>query len=67
VVLGDNIRCDIVTATHAIEVDFADKWTEAIGQSLSYVLQLNLKPAIALIMEVENEGGGDGLLCLQVP
>jgi len=55
VVLGDNTRCDIVTPTHAIEVDFADKWAEAIGQSLSYGLNLNLKPAIVLIMEQEND------------
>ena len=55
VVLGDNTRCDIVTDTHAIEVDFADKWAEAIGQSLSYGLTLNLKPAIVLIMEQEND------------
>ena len=54
-VLGDRTRCDIVTATHAIEVDFADKWAEAIGQSLSYGLNLNLKPAIVLIMEQEND------------
>ena len=66
-VLGDRTRCDIVTATHAIEVDFADKWAEAIGQSLSYALQLNLKPAIALILEEENEGGEDGLLWFHVP
>ena len=55
VVLEDRTRCDIVTATHAIEVDFADKWAEAIGQSLSYGLNLNLKPAIVLIMEQEND------------
>jgi hypothetical protein len=28
-VVEDKTRCDIVTATHAIEVDFADKWAEA--------------------------------------
>ena len=55
VVLGDKTRCDIVTADYAYEVDFADKWAEAIGQSLSYGLNLNLKPAIVLIMEEEND------------
>ena len=54
-VLKDRTRCDIVTDTHAIEVDFADKWAEAIGQSLSYGLNLNLKHAIVLIMEQEND------------
>jgi len=33
VTCDDGTRCDIVTGTHAIEVDFADKWGEAIGQS----------------------------------
>jgi len=28
VVMKDGTRCDILTATHAIEVDFAKKWTE---------------------------------------
>ena len=30
----ENSRVDIVTKTHAIEVDFANKWQEAIGQAL---------------------------------
>ena len=29
VVMRDGTRCDILTATHAIEVDFAKKWAEA--------------------------------------
>lgn len=49
--LPDGTRCDIVTATHAIEVDFADKWAEAIGQSLNYGFQTNLKSGILLILE----------------
>jgi hypothetical protein len=32
VVMKDGTRCDILTATHAIEVDFAKNWAEAIGQ-----------------------------------
>ena len=38
VVMKDCTRCDILTATHAIEVDFARKWAEAIGQSLNYAM-----------------------------
>ena len=38
VVMKDGTRCDILTATHAIEVDFAKKWAEAIGQSLNYAI-----------------------------
>lgn len=51
VILPDGTRCDIVTETHAIEVDFADKWAEAIGQSLNYSFQLNKKAGILLILE----------------
>ena len=51
VVMGDGTRCDIVTETHAIEVDFADKWGEAIGQSLNYAFQSNKKAGILLILE----------------
>ena len=51
VVLPDGTRCDIVTETHAIEVDFAGKWAEAIGQSLNYSFQLNKKAGILLILE----------------
>lgn len=41
-------RCDIVTPTHAIEVDRARKWHEAVGQACHYALMLRLKPCIAL-------------------
>lgn len=41
-------RCDIVTLTHAIEVEHAKKWHEAIGQACHYALMLRRKPAIAL-------------------
>ena len=39
VTMPDGARCDILTETHAIEVDFADKWAEAFGQSLNYAMQ----------------------------
>ena len=45
VVMKDGTRCDILTATHAIEVDFAKKWAEAIGQSLNYAMQTGKRPA----------------------
>lgn len=51
VVAGDGTRCDILTGTTAIEVDFADKWGEAIGQSLNYGFQFNRKAGIVLILE----------------
>ena len=40
---------DLLTDDLAIEVDFASKWKEAIGQSLWYGLQTNRQPAIVLI------------------
>ena len=49
--MTDGTRCDIVTKTHAIEVDFADKWGEAIGQSLNYAFQSNKRAGILLIIE----------------
>ena len=50
VVMKDGTRCDILTATHAIEVDFAKKWAEAIGQSLNYAMQTGKRPAVALVV-----------------
>lgn len=42
---------DIVTDTFAIEVEFANKWTQSIGQSLDYAKSLNRKAGILLIIE----------------
>ncbi len=51
VILPDKTRVDCVTKTHAIEFDFAKKWSEAIGQSLYYASVLNKTPGIVLIIE----------------
>ena len=51
VIMPDGTRCDIVTATHAIELDFADKWAESIGQALYYGFQTNKRAGILLILE----------------
>ena len=53
--MGDRTRCDIVTATHAIEVDWSKKWAEAIGQSLNYSFQTNLRAGIILIMDTPTD------------
>ncbi|RWD31323.1 MAG: hypothetical protein EOS22_04685 [Mesorhizobium sp.] len=34
----DGTRTDCISDTHAIEVDFSDKWAESIGQALHYSL-----------------------------
>ncbi len=51
VTLPDRTRCDCITADHAVEVDFGDKWAEGIGQSLYYGLQTGKRPGILLILE----------------
>lgn len=52
-ILHDQARVDCVTATHAIEFDFADKWGESIGQALYYGVALNKQAGIVLIIEDE--------------
>lgn len=42
-------RCDCLTATHAVEFDFAPKWAEAVGQALYYGAVTGKKPAVVLI------------------
>jgi len=53
--LPDGTRVDCLTATHAIEVDFARKFYEAIGQSLYYSLQTGKRAGIILILECPAE------------
>lgn len=50
-VLTDRARVDCLTLTHAVEVDFASKWAEAIGQALYYSIATGKSPGILLIME----------------
>lgn len=51
VIVQSGARCDCLTETHAIEFDFANKWAEAIGQSLHYAAQPGKRAGIVLIME----------------
>ncbi len=53
-VLFDKTRVDCLTKEYAIEVDFAKKWAEGIGQSLYYAEVTGKKPAIGVI-----SGDGD--------
>jgi len=50
VVLKDRTRVDCLTDEYAIEVDFAKKWAEGIGQSLYYGYMTDKKPAVGLIV-----------------
>lgn len=49
--LNDKARVDCLTKKYAVEVDFAQKWAECIGQSLYYGISTKRKPAALLIME----------------
>jgi hypothetical protein len=55
VVLPDKTRVDCLTATTAIEFDFADKWYEAVGQSLHHGKMATRKAGIVLIVETQND------------
>lgn len=48
-------RVDLVTDEVAYEVEWANNWKEAIGQSLWYGLNTNKKPGIILIIENQKE------------
>lgn len=54
-VLPDKTRCDCLTKTHAVEVDFAPKFYEAIGQSLYYSLQTGKRAGVLLIVETPKD------------
>lgn len=49
--LDDGRRVDCITKTHAIEMDFANKWPEAIGQSLDYAMLTQKQAGIVLILK----------------
>tara|TARA_R110002012_G_scaffold183514_1_gene349913 strand:+ start:1451 stop:1843 length:393 start_codon:yes stop_codon:yes gene_type:complete len=55
VTMTDRTRCDIVTKTHAIEVDWSKKWGESIGQSLNYSFQTNKRGGIVLITDTPTD------------
>ena len=53
--LPDKTRVDCLTDKYAIEVDFARKWAEGVGQSLLYAEMTGKEPAIGLIMNVKKD------------
>lgn len=55
VILQDRTRCDCLTDTHAIEVDFAPKWAEAVGQALHYASHTGRRAGVVLIVRTEAE------------
>ena len=53
--MTDGTRCDAISATHAIEFDFAAKRYEAVGQALHYSRLTGLKAGIVLIVEKDKD------------
>ena len=47
----DKTRVDCLTATHAVEFDFANKWAESIGQALHYQKMTGKRAKVVLILE----------------
>ena len=54
-VLADGTECDILTPQWAIEVDFAEKWYESVGQSLHYAVVSGRDPGIVLILDEDSD------------
>lgn len=57
--LSSGGRVDCLDSEYAIEVDYADKWAEAIGQSLYYAASTQRKPAVILLCpssQIHEEG-----------
>ena len=54
-VLKDRTRVDCLTDEYAIEVDFAKKWAEGVGQSLYYAQMTDKKPAVGFIMNTQKD------------
>ena len=48
-------RIDILTNEHAIEVEWAPKWKESIGQALWYAQHENKKPRIILLLKKDTD------------
>lgn len=50
-VMPDGSRCDLLTAEYAIEVDWAPKWKESVGQAALYAIWTGRKPAVLLLVK----------------
>jgi hypothetical protein len=48
-------RIDLLTDEYAFEVEWANKWKDAIGQAVWYGLQTNKKPGIILLLKSKED------------
>ena len=55
VVLSDRTRVDVLTDTHAFEVDFGAKWAESIGQALHYQGMTGKQAGVLLVIDGDKE------------
>jgi len=62
--LPDGSRIDILTDTHAWEVEWSDNWPEAIGQAAYYSMATDSKPGVWLLLRGKHDE--DYLRCLMV-
>ena len=53
--LPDSTRVDMLNSTEAIEVDWAEKWAEGVGQALYYAELTGKKPAIILLFRKSDD------------
>jgi hypothetical protein len=51
----DGSRVDLLTDQHAIEVDWARKWAEGVGQASLYAELTGKQPALLLLVDPESE------------
>lgn len=54
-VLTDRSRVDCLTADYAVEVDYAEKWAEAIGQALFYAAMTGKRPGVVLLLRAPGD------------
>ena len=53
--LQDKTRVDCLTKEYAVEVEYAPKWAESIGQALYYAQSTGRKPAVLLIVRDKDD------------
>ena len=53
--LDNKVRVDCLTEEYAIEMDWANKWYEGLGQSLYYAMKTERKAKLVLILKTNKD------------
>jgi len=53
--LPDGTRIDCLTSEYAVEVEYAHKWAESIGQALYYAQSTGHKPGVLMIIQKDKD------------